>query len=93
MNYEALGRYTAYREKVVEFAARRDAALAELGRLAAVCIDNPGGAVAGQWDQEKAVTLLEKAGQANEELATAMAEANACAQEAGKPLLRLRAVS
>ena len=39
MNYEALGRYTANKEKAVELAARRDAALAELGRLAAVCID------------------------------------------------------
>lgn len=92
MDYEALGRYMANKEKAEEMAMRRDAVLGELRRLVSVCVDysDCSGVVAGVLDLSRAEKLLAEAGRCNEALGLALAEANASAQAAEREPLRLR---
>ncbi|MGE4539230.1 MAG: hypothetical protein AB7D37_19345 [Desulfovibrio sp.] len=95
MDYEALGRYMANKEKAEEMAMRRDAVLGELRRLVSVCVDysDCSGVVAGVLDLSRAEKLLAEAGRCNEALGLALAEANASAQAAEKEPLRLRSAT
>ena len=95
MDYEALGRYTANKEKATEMAARRDAALGELRRIISVCVDysDCSGVMAGMLDVSRAEKLLAEAGRCNEALGLALAEANASALAAEREPLRLRSAT
>lgn len=92
VDYASLGRYMANKEKAEEMAARRNSLLSELRRLISVCLDaqSIGGFLAGAWDTTKARRLMAEAERCDEAMGLALAEANSCAKEAGRPELRLR---
>ncbi len=92
VDYASLGRYIANKEKAEEMSARRNSLLSELRRLISICLDaqSVGGFLAGTWDIPRAGKLIAEAERCDESMGLAIAEANACAKEAGRPELRLR---
>lgn len=90
-NYEALGRYTKAKEDLNAALRQRNGALSDLKRAIDRAINTSMGWDAPvAFDMNAAKTLLDAAEEADVSARIALGEANAEAQQAGKPVLSWR---
>lgn len=90
-NYEALGRYTQAKDDLSAALRQRNSALSDLKRVIDRVINTQQGWDAPvKFDAAAAKVLLDAAEQADTQARIALGQANAEAQQAGKPVLSWR---
>jgi hypothetical protein len=83
--YEALGRYTAFKEKAEALARERNHALSELKRLISAAMGGESGHLyAYKFETAKAEELLSRSVRLHHEMMQAIGQANDAAAECGK---------
>lgn len=88
--YEALGRYTAFREEAERWARERNKHLSDLKSLLMHVLGIEGmTAFSHGFDEDRAAEILSKVAHANREMLSAVAQLNAAAADCGKPTVKV----